>query len=280
MTPRLALSVMVLAARVVTAQSAAPPLGVAIISDRPGAQTMSETVAGQVHRALVREGAPDAVEAPAVSAQAREIGAAEPRSCKGMRSCAQNLAVLLGEKAMLITVDVGKLGATVVVRLEALQAGSEKPLEVSELTVDADGVGEKTAVPVTQFVRRVLQKRAPAATGGMVIEPWVEPYPTPPPPPQVVEPVTSQEAPKPSRAPAVVATAVTAALAVAAVGFLVNGLEAKGQYDRAREGMGSTLTLAQANALASRANVSFTVALAAGGAAAAGGVITGLLWAW
>ncbi|MBK7862376.1 MAG: hypothetical protein IPJ65_27960 [Archangiaceae bacterium] len=263
-----------------------PAVGVVIISDRPGAQAMSDTVAAQVQRALVREGVKDALEAPAVAAQVRATGAAEPRSCKGARSCAQNIAVLLGDKATVVTVDVGKLGGTAVVRLEALQAGNEKPLEVSEVSVEVDAVGEKTALPVTLFARKVAQRVLVAPPpDDAPLQAWVDPVSAPPAPPQVaaepvkVAPAASASSSR-SRAPAVVMTTVTALVAVAAVSFLASGLSAKGQYDGAREGGGTSLTRAQADGLASRANVSFTVALIAGSVAAGSGVVTGVLWAF
>ena len=82
-------------------------------------------------------------------------------------------------------------------------------------------------------------------------------------------------APRPSRAPAWIATGVTAVAAAAAVTFLVMGLSQKATLDGAQPGQ---LRHSQAVALEQGANTDLSVALGTGVGAAAAGVLAGVLW--
>lgn len=278
-----------LVASLALAQQPTEVVGVAITSERAGAVELGESLALQVHQALVREGLPNVMDPHAVATKVKDTGALDPKTCKGARSCAQKAAVLLGARAVVVSVDVGKLGPTVVVHLEALAADSEKPLEVADVTADAEQVLQKSAVPVTVFARSLAQKLAARATPPVAAR--VEPKPEPvakadapakaslvPPPPEVDPSVTNiDDAPR-SRAAPIAVTSITVAAAATAVAFLAVGLSAKSEYEGARVGNGTSLTRDQADALAGRANTGFTVALGAGSAAVAGGVVSAILW--
>ncbi|MBX7101940.1 MAG: hypothetical protein K1X89_29760, partial [Myxococcaceae bacterium] len=134
------------------------PVAVIVTSERMGAAEAADAVATQVHQALVREGWAQTLDVTASSERVKATGFADPRKCKGARSCVSKLAVLLGARAVVVSVDVGKLGGTLAIHLEAVAADDERSLEVTDVTAGTDLLAEKSALPVTLFARAVAAK--------------------------------------------------------------------------------------------------------------------------
>ena len=248
------------------------PLAVVVSSKRSGADAIAGSAASRVHTALLREGVP-ATELLDDAAAAKKLKVADARKCQGGASCLAKLAVLLGPEAIVIGVDVGKIGTQLAVRLEAVSAKTGKSLLLSDVTAPVEGWGDTLAVPIALFARQLMEKvRA------------VEPPPTPPlpvvqkPPPDAPVAVVLTPPPPPPPAevkqpapPALKWTFGVGAVASAGVslGFLVAGMGARGELlgkgATTPDGMKATLlTAAAAEKLAATSNTQLTISLIAG----------------
>lgn len=247
------------------------PLAVVVSSKRPGADAFAGSAASRVHTALLREGVPPG-ELLDDAAAMKKVKVADARKCQGGASCLAKIAVLLGPDAVVIGVDVGKIGTQLAVRLEAVSAKTGKSLMLSDVTAPVEGWGDTLAVPIALFARQLMEKvRA------------VEPAPTPPvpvvtrPPPDA--PVAVVLTPPPPPPPAEVKQRAAPALkwtfgvgavvgAGVSLGFLAAGMSTRGELlgkGTTVDGMKATLLTADAaEKLAATSNTQLTISLIAG----------------
>ena len=230
-----------------------------------------------MHTALVREGVP-ALDLLDDAAAVKKVRVADARKCQGGASCLSKIAVLLGPDAVVIGVDVGKIGTQLAVRLEAVSAKTGQSLLLTDVTAPAEGWGDKLAVPIALFARQLVEKLAALAQKP---EPVPVPPPTavvttprppdapvlvamtPPPPPPAVEL-------KPTRPAALKWTFGIGALAGAgvSVGFLIAGLNTRAAFlgkPTTVDGLMATgHTADAAERLAATSNTQLTISLVAG----------------
>jgi len=270
------------------APAAAAPVAVVVSSKRPGADAFSGPAAVRVHAALVREGVPaaDALDDVATGKKIKAAGFSDPRSCQGGASCLAKLALLLGPHAVVVGVDVGKVGSQLALRLEAVSAQTGKPVFSTEISAPVEGWGDKVAVPIALFARQLVQELAtlappkPLPPPVVEVRPLPEPdRPAPPPDAPLVQELTPPPPPQPAaeaqvsaRPAAIKWTFGIAALAAAgvSVGFLAAGLGTRAQFNGSPTMVdqlkATLLTAAQADAL--RSNAQLTTSLACGVVAA------------
>ena len=251
------------------------PIAVMVSSKRSGADAIATSAATRVHTALLREGAPAAGlldDAAAV----KKVRVADARKCQGGTSCLSKIAVLLGLNAVVIGVDVGKIGTQLALRLEAVSARTGQSLLLTEVTAPVEGWGDKLAVPIALFARQLMEKLATLAREPEPVAlptPITRPAPTdapvlvaltpPAPPPPAVEL-------KPSRPAALKWTFGVGALAGAgvSVGFLIAGLGTREQFlgkSTTVDGLTATgHTADTAERLAATSNTQLTISLVAG----------------
>jgi hypothetical protein len=260
------------------------PVAVVQSSRRPGAEAQAPKISQRVVDSLRREGVGELLEVARAAKELRALGFSDPRTCQGTQACLAKLAVLLGPHAIVVGVDVGRVGKTLAIHLDAVAADQEAPLASLDVSSSLDGWSDAMSAQIVVFARDVK--------AGLVIKRAVD-VPPPLPPPDA--PVTQQLLPPPSLGPAHPSPQLTAraprvgafvlgggalASAIAAVTFGLLGLGAKAQYEgalvRLPDGtFASSLTQARANQLASTANTDFTVALSTAILAAAlGGAAT------
>ena len=257
------------------------PLAVVVSSKRAGADTFASSTAARMHAALLREGFPPA-EVLDDAAAAKRVRVADARKCQGGASCLAKLAVLVGPDAVVIGVDVGKIGTQLAVRFEAVSAKTGKSLALADVSAPVEGWGDKLAVPIALFVRQLAEKLA-----ALRAEPVVVPTPpvvvaerpkpdapvavdlTPPPPPPPAVEV------KPGRPAALKWTFGIGAVASTGVsiGFLVAGLGTRsaflGKGTATADGLMATgHTASEAARLSATSNTQLTISLVSGVVAA------------
>lgn len=280
---------LVLAVSLAQAADVRTPVGVVLTSKRPGAEAASVKIATRVYDVLKKEGVGGLLNNARSTKELKENGFSDPRTCQGTRSCLSKLAILLGAKAVVIGVDVGKVGKTLAIHLDAIAADQDKPLASLDVSSSFDGWSDAMSAPIVVFVRDVK--------AGLEIQ---REAPPPPPPPVVAKvddtPKKTDLTPAPKEEPLVIAQpapsggvprAVPWALAGTAVaaagGSVVLGLLGAGDKAKFNDSLvtlpdgtqGSTLPESDAKALASSANTKIGLAIgtavlsaALGGAAA------------
>jgi outer membrane biosynthesis protein TonB len=174
--------------------SAAEPVGVALSSDRPGAVKEAAQVLARAEQAMANLQVPGLLSAAETKKRLVAAGYSDPRKCSAGRKCLRDLALILGPSAVLVGVDVAKLGDEVVVHLEAVAADAAAPL-VKDLTVRAKAFPDALAAPLTVFMRE-LKAKLPAAVAQAPKPEPVKPEPVKPEPvksePVKPEPVKSE----------------------------------------------------------------------------------------
>ncbi len=276
------------------AQETRSPIAVVVSSKRPNADTHSAKVATKLVELLRKEGIGPLLDDAAATRELRAAGFADPKSCAGGSACVAKLAVLLGSKAVVIGVDVGKVSKSLAIHLEAMSADSEEALASADFVAPADKWAEKSAAPMAQFIAQLkpglaLKKRtAVAETKGT---PDVSPSNSAPAEPRDTGFSRSSDAPrqadlepkavrddalvatksggKPAKTAAWVVAGGAVAAAVAAGTFAGLGFADKAAFDSKRIDLGgglqgSQLTQSQAQALAGSANTKLTVAVTTG----------------
>lgn len=168
-----------IAALTATLLTASDPVAVALSSRWPGTEAVGPKIAGELSEALGRAGLTVLDDAQSRQ-KAKALKLPDPRTCKGVRSCVLKLAVALSDRAVVIGVDVGKLGDRLVVRLEVVRADSTEPLDTLEINTTMRGWSNDTVVAFTQFAKRLKE----------LLEPRAAPPPQEPPAP----PVTAEKA--------------------------------------------------------------------------------------
>lgn len=243
-------------------------MAVLATSKRPAVDQYIAVLTGRAHVLLKREGVGPLLEESAGIAQLKLAGVTDPRSCQGGRACVARMAVILGARAVVVGIDVGKAGASLAVIMEAVAADTGKPLLTSEFEVTIATYSDASALPVTLFARELKKKldaerpaevvvaAKPVADAPVVA--ILEPPPTPP----LVE-VTA--APSQTKQAIGLTTAGAAFLAAGAgIGLAVIGNSAKGQITASLSGSNmqvSSLSRSQLTSLEGQANSAFTVAL-------------------
>ncbi|MEW5741255.1 MAG: hypothetical protein AB1938_20200 [Myxococcota bacterium] len=168
------------------------PVAVVLTSKRPGAEAVSQKIAGRVFDVLKKEQVGGLMNSAQSAKELKAAGYSDPRTCQGTRSCLTKLAILLGAHAVVIGVDVGKVGKTLAIHLEAIAADQEQPLASLDVSSSLDGWSDAMSAPIVVFVRDVKS--------GLVLKRETPPVPPPPPPPVVLKKPVEDSKP-PSDAP-------------------------------------------------------------------------------
>lgn len=259
------------------------PIAVVATSKRPGTEGLGTKVATRVLELLKREGVPDLLDDAKTVALLKEADFPDPRACNGGQKCAEKLALLLGPRAVLVSVDVGRIGKQLSIRIEAVSAVGPPSLSTADLMAPVDGWKEKSAVDIITFARGLKERlaAAPKPTPPLVDAPRPATLEPPPPPPTDLA------------APAVVAAPRTAAWSTAAAGlaaavtaavFLGLGLADQARFtsltfdDDISMQQGIRLMSAERDQLAASGNLKFTLTLTSGLVALALGGVSAWLF--
>lgn len=253
------------------------PVGVVMTSKRPGAEAVAPKIAQRVFDSFKREGVNSLLDDAGTSKDLKDAGFSDPKSCQGTKACLGKLAILLGPRAVVVGVDVGKVGKTLAIHLEAVSADKEESLGTLDVSSSLNGWSDAMSAPIVVFVRDVkaaleLKKKAvepPPPTPPLEVANTDVPKKTELTPTPKEEPVGGlvEQAPgKPPRVAAWVFAGSAVATAGVAVAFGVMSGSAKSQYDASIVDLGdgtrgSSLPEDQARALANTANTDATVAL-------------------
>lgn len=257
------------------------PVAVVVTSQRPGAEVLSGKIAARVYDAFKREGVSGLRDDLSASKELRAAGFSDPRSCQGTRSCLRKLAVLLGPKAVVVGVDVAKVGKVLALHLEGVAADKDASLAAVDASLPITGWSDNLAATIVVFVRDVKS--------GLEVK-RAEP-PPPVEPPLSDAPVVSAEPRKPELVPSTttgsggelrdeltqhqpvriapwVLTGGAVVGAGTAVAFGVMAANSRAQFDASLIDLGnglqgSRLPETQARALASTANTDLAVAVSA-----------------
>ncbi|MDX2011338.1 MAG: hypothetical protein SFW67_14150 [Myxococcaceae bacterium] len=272
------------------------PVSVTLTSRRPNTDSFAPKVAARVVEVLKREGLADVRDDARSVKELKAAGFSDPRSCNGGQSCSAKLAILIGPRAVLVGVDVGKVGKSLAIHLEAFAADLADPIAVADLTAREDKWADQSLADITTFARQVKEKLAIAPAKVAVTSP-------PPPPPPVdkrgsdaptrstLEPststnrtdLTSSTEAAPSKVPAIVVASGAGVAAIVAGVFTGLAASDRATWDRnvtmqPDGSLGSTtLTQAEVTALGNGLNTKASVALGSGlTALALGGLATWL----
>lgn len=253
------------------------PVAVVMTSKRPGAEAVAPKIAQRVFDSFKREGVNSLLDDAAAGKELKEAGFSDPKSCQGTRACLSKLAILLGPHAVVVGIDVGKIGKTLAIHLEAVSADKEESLGTLDVSSSLSGWSDAMSAPIVVFVRDVKN--------GLELKKKNDPPPSPPPlevaktdapkkteltpRPQEDGPVgglIEKDGGKPPRIAAWVFAGSAAATAGVAVAFGVMSGSAKSQYDKSLVDLGdgtrgTNLPEDQARALANTANTDATIAL-------------------
>lgn len=268
------------------------PVGVVLTSRRPNTETFSPKIAARVVEVLKREGVDRVADDAKTSKDLKAAGFSDPRTCNGGQSCTARLAVLLGAHAVVVGIDVGKVGKSLAIHLEAFAADASEPLAVVDVSAREDKWADQTLGDFTAFARDVKNKlvtaspRVATAPDDGNKEPTTKRQPDAP-VAKRIEPVDDlRDTPtptSPSRVPAIVVASAAGGTAVVAGIFSVLALISRGEWGQNVTTLPdgtlgtTTLTQAQVTMLSQSVNTRATVALTTGLVALAlGGVATWL----
>lgn len=132
------------------------PVAVVLASQRPGAETVAPQIVQWVLESFKREGVSGLLDDAATKRELAMLGSsAELRSCEGLRTCLSKLGFLLGPKAVVVGVDVGRFGKTLAIHLEAIAADSGDRLGTLHVSSLVDDWREAMTASMGPFVRDV-----------------------------------------------------------------------------------------------------------------------------
>ncbi len=256
------------------------PVAVVLTSKRPGAEAVAPKIAQRVLDSFKREGVTALLDDAATTKELRAAGFSDPKSCQGTRACLSKLAILLGPRAVVVGVDVGKVGKTLAIHLEAVAADKDTSLGTLDVSSSLSGWSDAMSAPIVVFVRDVKAglevgkksaKEAPPSTPPLEAAQTDAPKKTDLTPVARVDEspnLVSTEPGKPPRVAAWVLAGGAAVAAGAAIGLGVMAGNAKSQYDASLvpvgDGMGTTLSEPRAKQVADEANVGASLAIASG----------------
>ncbi len=267
------------------------PIGVVLTSRRPNTDVFAPKIAAKVVEVLKREGVAEVRDDARASKDLKAAGFSDPRSCNGGQSCSARLAVLLGPKAVLVAVDIGKVGKSLAIHLEAFAADQTDALAVADITTREDKWADQGLADITTFVRQLKDKLpVPAKVAVMPPPPPVEKKRPDAPVKATLEPTAkgvradlTDTAGAPSKVPAIAVASGAGVAAIAAGVFGALAASDRATWDKnvtmQPDGSlgSSTLTQEQVKQLGGDMNTKATVALTSGLVAVAlGGVATWL----
>jgi hypothetical protein len=273
--------------------AAAEPVGVVLSSHRPGADAQAAQALVRAEQALANVGVPGLLSAAETRKRLVAAGYSDPRKCAAGKKCLKDLALILGPDAVLVGVDVARVGDEVVVHLEAVAANAEVSLAVKDATVRLKGFADALVAPLTVFARALKAKMAVhperAERVERVPQPELEPrasrvedrpvakseplrpQPMPAaaqPAPLATEPVLERRGVKGTTVAGIVTGAAALAAGAVAVSFAVLAANDQAQWQASRYDLGgqnaTRLSAGQADALVAQGNARFSVALGAG----------------
>jgi hypothetical protein len=131
------------------------PVVVTASSKRPGTDAVAAQIVSRIRETLIREGVGDVLTEDAGLATLKSAGVKDSKTCQGSSACLNKLAILVGPKAVVVGIDVGKVGKTLAVHIESTAADSEKALASLDVSASADDWNETLAVAFVTFVRQV-----------------------------------------------------------------------------------------------------------------------------
>ncbi len=132
------------------------PVAVVLASQRPGAETVAPQIVQWVLESFKREGVSGLLDDAATKRELAMLGSSvELRSCEGLRTCLSKLGFLLGPRAVVVGVDVGRFGKTLAIHLEAIAADSGDRLGTLHVSSLVDGWNEAMTASMGPFVRDV-----------------------------------------------------------------------------------------------------------------------------
>jgi hypothetical protein len=257
------------------------PVAVLPTSKRGGADAYTQKMAERVHAALTRESVPGLLSLEEGTGRLKAAGISDPRTCQAAKPCVGKLALILGEKGVVVSVDTAKAGSVLAILVEAISGDGTRVLATTELTIPVAKEGEDLALPIVLFARELKEKLEAEAPKEVVkVEPDapvkkdIEP-PLPTPPLVVIEKQASARKPVGG-----VFAGVAAAGAVTTVVLAIVSGTAKGEFDRSIEAENeSNLPLSKLKDLEGRANGGAAGAIVSGGVAVVAGVIAVVLLA-
>lgn len=139
------------------------PVAVVLASQRPGAETVAPQIVQWVLESFRREGVSGLLDDAATKRELAMLGSsAELRSCEGLRTCLSKLGFLLGPKAVVVGVDVGRFGKTLAIHLEAIAADSGDRLGTLHVSSLVSDWNEAMTASMGPFVRDVKASLAVA----------------------------------------------------------------------------------------------------------------------
>ncbi len=268
-----------LGALLVLMQCAAPREVAVVVTSRRG-QSSSDEVAARVVSALRAKGvtvmAPDEATRRLV-----EVGGVDPQSCDGLRVCVKHLAQMLGQRGVVVGVDVAKAGRLTAAHLEALASDRLEPLAACDVNGDRLSFATQSAAAIDQLSEELSRTLAALdAQPPSVASPAVEPLPPPPAPALEAGPPVSAPAEAVAARPPAAAwrprwlkwggLGVSAAGAVAALSLTAAGADARSSYQgllrdyRGGRANASIVPFSVLEARASQVNTDFVAALAVG----------------
>lgn len=260
-----------LAVTVLTASPDQGPVVVLVASKRAGAEAFTAKVATKVQQTLLANGTAGVLDDAAGAKLVKKAGG-DARACQGGTECLAKTALLLGPKAVVIGVDVGKIAKTLAIHVEAVRAGANEPLAIADFSAPADTWAEQSAEPLTAFAKQLAEKLVapetpPVAKADEIKRPADAPSDTslvPPPQPSTTSPAVTASRSSSSGGGKIVpilAVGVAAAALITSGVLLGLGMSEKGVVDRSITGMNTELSKSEFDARRSRGNTYFTLSL-------------------
>lgn len=171
------------------------------VSRRPGTERWQAALAERVQGALAREGVPGLLERAQGPQRLEAAGLSDARSCQAARKCVARLAVVLGERAVVVGVDVARAGASLAVLVEALTGDEARVLASTDFLLPVGSWSDDAVVPIVRFARQLKEELAaeerarasrvaPAADAPVAVA--LAPDPRPAVPPAVIAPAPRQ----------------------------------------------------------------------------------------
>jgi hypothetical protein len=262
----------------------ARPVAVVSTSKRAGADAYTQRTSDRVQLALLREGVPGLLPVEEATKRLKGAGITDPRTCQAARACVGKLALILGDKGVVVSVDTARAGSSLVIVLEAISGDGPRLLTSTELTLPVDKESDEAALPIVLFARQLKEKLDAEAPKEVVVAVKPDDTPTktnlepPPPAPPLLE-ASNKSGPGRTVGGVMIGTAAASG-ATAIILAIVSGT-AKAEYDGSLnpEKTSSTLPQSKIDDLQGRANGGATGALISGIGAVALGVVGVILLA-
>lgn len=219
------------------------PVGVVLTSRRANTDTFAPKIAAKVVEVLKREGIAEVLDDARTAKDLKAAGFSDPRTCNGGATCSARLAVLLGPRAILVGVDIGKVGKSLAIHLEAFAGDLAEPIAVADISAREDKWQDQSLADVTAFARQVKERLPITRVASRPVErppePKPEPRPADAPRERPLEPTPEpgdeqrlDEVATPSKVPAIAVASAAGAAAVVTVVFGILTAIDRGTWDR------------------------------------------------